>query len=291
MSDQNTQQLDLFHFDDSRANFESYCKKNGITFWYGRDFMKMLGYESFDSFKKAVQKAMTACNALSVNIEETIIPIKREIDGVEVQDYKLSRYGCYLTVMNGDTKKPLVARAQGYFAAIAECIEQHKGHVEGIERVLVREEMKGHEKTLSGVAHSHGVTNYGFFQNAGYRGMYNMDIRQIRTLKGVPADRSPLDFMGTQELAANLFRITQTEAKIVNQNVRGQSNLERTAQEVGKKVRATMQELSGSRPEALPAAQDLNEVKKNLKSPHREFKKIDGGKKSLPKKVEPLDDV
>jgi DNA-damage-inducible protein D len=113
-----------------------------------------------------------------------------------------------------------------------------------------------------------------FFQNAGYRGMYNMDLWRIREIKAVPSKRSPLDFMGKEELAANLFRVTQTEAKIKNDGIRGQPRLEATAEEVGQKVRKSMIEISGSTPQHLPPAEDIHIVKKDLKQAHKEFRKM-----------------
>jgi len=116
------------------------------------------------------------------------------------------------------------------------------------------------------------------FQNSGYRGMYNMDISNLKRFKGVPSDRTTLDFMGKEELAANLFRITQTEAKIRNERVRGQRPLEAAAHDVGRTVRNTMIRTSGSRPENLPIATDITVVKKSLKTAHKEFAKLDRGK-------------
>jgi DNA-damage-inducible protein D len=117
--------------------------------------------------------------------------------------------------------------------------------------------------------------NYALFQNAGYRGLYNMDLYQLRRLKRVDTGRSPLDFMGKQELAANLFRITQTEAKITQEKIRGQTALENTAHTVGRKVRETMIEISGNRPENLRPANDINNVRQGLKKTEKEFAKLD----------------
>lgn len=109
--------------------------------------------------------------------------------------------------------------------------------------------------------------------------MYNMDLNQIRQKKGVPNGRSPLDFMGKTELAANLFRLTQTDEKIRNEDVRGQKPLEKAAEHVGKEVRSTMQKLSGTRPENLPPAQDIKEVQKGIKRSQKEYQKLDAPKK------------
>ncbi len=143
---------------------------------------------------------------------------------------------------------------------------------------MIRDDISEREKSLSGVAHAAGVEVYGFFQNAGYRGMYNMDMSRLKRFKQIDTDRSMLDFMGKQELAANLFRITQTEAKIKNEQVRGQNALEFAAHEVGRKVRDTMIQTSGTRPENLPIAEDIKVVKKSLKSARKEFEKIDKNK-------------
>ncbi|QJC78936.1 BRO family protein [Pseudomonas umsongensis] len=269
---------DVFHFDDSRPHFDGLCRKNGITYWYARDFMKMVGYQTFSSFQKAVQKAIASCTTLGIDIMENFQQVDREIDGKIERDYKLSRFACYLTAMNGDGKKPEVARAQAYFAAVAETFKRYIDQAEDVERVLIRDEISLHEKSLSGVAKQAGVTEYHFFQNAGYRGLYNMNMSDLKNRKGLigkESSRSLLDFMGKQELAANLFRVTQTEAKMENEGIRGQKAAERAAEAVGRKVRETMIEISGDAPESLPLARDLKQVKSDLKASSKEFKKLD----------------
>lgn len=269
---------DVFHFDDSRPHFDGLCRKNGMTFWYARDFMAMLGYQSFASFNKAVQKAVGACTTLGIDLMENFQQVEREIDGKLERDYKLSRFACYLTAMNGDTKKPEVARAQAYFAAVAETFKRYIEAAEEVERVLIRDEISQHEKALSDAAKGAGVTEYGLFQNAGYRGLYNMNLRDLKARKGLTgsaANRSLLDFMGKQELAANLFRVTQTEAKLVNEGIKGQKAAEKTAESVGKKVRETMIAISGDTPESLPLERDIKQVQGDLKASSRDFKKLD----------------
>ncbi|MNH24237.1 DNA-damage-inducible protein D [compost metagenome] len=209
---------------------------------------------------------------------ENFQPVDREVDGKIERDYKLSRFACYLTAMNGDGKKPEVARAQAYFAAVAETFKRYIDQAEDVERVLIRDEISLHEKSLSGVAKQAGVTEYHFFQNAGYRGLYNMNMSDLKNRKGLigkDSTRSLLDFMGKQELAANLFRVTQTEAKMENEGIRGQKAAERAAEAVGRKVRQTMIEISGDTPESLPLARDLKQVKGDLKASSKEFKKLD----------------
>lgn len=274
-------ELEVFHFEDGRENFEDFALENGGRYWFASDLMKMLGYESLSAFNKAINRAISACVALNIPVVDNFIQVKRQVDGKEVEDYKLTRFACYLTAMNADPRKPQVAAAQAYFAAVAETVRQYIQEAEDVERVLIREEISEREKTLSGVAKQAGVIHYPFFQNAGYLGMYNMNLAQLRARRGIPQDVTPLDFMGKTELAGNLFRITQTEEKIKNEQIRGQANLEHAATQVGRKVRQTMIEISGVPPELLPVEDDIKEVKKNLKATHKEFKKLDGPKKKL----------
>jgi DNA-damage-inducible protein D len=267
--------LEVFHFDSDKPNFENLGHTNGTRTWWGRDLMAALGYQTFDSFERAINRAIRACTTIGVDVFENFQQMNREIEGKSVRDFKLSRFACYLTAMNGDVKKPEVAKAQAYFATVAEAARQCFQGAENVERVVVRDEVSEREKSLNSVAKTAGVVNYAFFQNAGYRGLYNMDLYQLRKLKRVDPDRSPLDFMGKQELAANLFRITQTEAKITQEKIRGQSALENTAHAVGHKVRQTMIDISGNRPEQLRPANDIKEVRKGLRKTEQEFAKLD----------------
>lgn len=271
-------QLDVFHFDKNKKGFDDYSYKNGGVYWYASDIIKLLGYESMTSFRNVINRAIAACASLNIDVQENFKQEDRVIEDKKVHDYKLSRFACYLVSMNGDPKKQEVAKAQFYFAAIAETFRNYIEAVENVERVLIRDEITDREKSLSGTAHERGVINYQLFQNAGYRGMYNMNLNKLKTLKGLTGSnlkRSLLDFMGKEELAANLFRVTQTESKIKNENVRGQVNLEKTAEVVGKKVRNTMIEISNTRPEALPLHEDIKNVEKQLKVTNKKLKQID----------------
>jgi len=271
-----TTDISIFDFDKEGNGFENSSHANGKTTWFARDLMDMLGYESWDSFKTIINRATSACVALDINVIDNFEQVERVIDENKVKDFKLTRFACYLVAMNGDPKKENVARAQVYFIAIAETFRNYLIESENFERVLIREEVSEREKSLSGVAYQHGVTNYAFFQNSGYRGMYNMNLNQLRQLKGINIKRSPLDFMGKDELAANLFRVTQTELKIKQDGRRGQSYLESLAEQVGKQVRKAMLDISGTPPEELPLSEDVNAVKKNLKATHKKLKEIDG---------------
>ena len=272
----------VFHFDEGKDNFETFSKENGSTYWWSTDLMSFLGYESQLSYDHAVSKAMTTCNTLKISVVGNFDQVIRDIDGKKFNDFKLSRFACYLIVMNGDPKKEQVAKAQAYFATIAGAVQNLIDETRNVERLLVRDEISERETSLSGVAMKAGVTEYGFFQNAGYRGMYNKNIGQLKAIRNIEKG-SLLDFMGKDELAANLFRITQTELKIKTTNVRGQNALEATAENVGQQVRKSMIAISGVRPEDMPPAEDIKQVRKKLKDKSKTLKNMDN-KKKLKKK-------
>ncbi|MDD2229796.1 MAG: hypothetical protein PHY48_10335 [Candidatus Cloacimonetes bacterium] len=263
------QEMNLTAFD-----FDSYSRQNGDTYWRATELMELLGYANMGTFRKVISKAMIVCNNLDIDINMNIIQMRDENGS---QDYKLSRFACYLCAMNADVRKPKVSQIQAYFIAYTEAFSQWVEHENAIERVYVRGEISEHERQVSGIAKQRGVETYAYFQNAGYRGLYNMSLGKLREMKGIPGKRTPLDFMGTTELAANLFRITQTEERIKNQDIKGQAALERTAEVVGKDVRDIMVKDGGTAPEHLPTAEDIRQVKKNIKQTHR--KMIDKPKK------------
>ena len=280
-------QLSLFHVQPDRPSFEDLGNENGGKFWYAREFMQMLGYESLQAFQKPINKAIATCTALNIPVLENFQQVQRVINGEVVPDFKLTRFACYLVSINGDVRKPEVASAQAYFVTMAEAFRQYLQNAENVARVQTREEVSERERSLSAVASAAGVVQYPFFQNEGYRGMYCMNLSELRLRKGVVSGRSVLDFMGGEELAANLFRITQTEAKIRNERLRGQLRLEQAAHDVGQTVRRTMIEISGKTPESLPVAEDIKAVKGKLKQARREFGKIDKpGRRRLPPPVQ-----
>lgn len=278
MENVNFKKVDVFHFEEEKLNFNDIARQDDFTYWYASEYMYMLGYESFSTFKKAINKAITTCMTLDIDILNNFMQIKREINGKQVSDYQLSRFACYLIAMNADNKKVEVASAQAFFAATAETIRRYVEDAEDVERVLIRDEVSTHEKSLSSVANEAGVKGKGFalFQNAGYRGLYNMNLNTLKNYKGMGLKgRTLLDFMGKDELAANLFRITQTELKMKIEATHGQRNSEITAESVGKKVRKTMLEISGVKPEDMELSEDIKKVKTSLKITHKGLRKID----------------
>lgn len=270
--------LDLFHFEPGKPSFDDLSRQNGFRYWYARDLMELLGYTDYSDFKKVINKAIGVCVTLDIETDQNFTQETRILDGVEKKDYRLSKFACYLVAMNGSTRKPQVARAQAYFITFTEAFKRYVSQADQVERIAVRGEVSEREKALSTTAHEAGVVNYAFFQNSGYRGMYNMNFSDLKKYKNVPEGRSPLDFMGKEELAANLFRITQTEAKIRNENIRGQSNLQSAAFSVGRTVRQTMEQISGTKPEELALEGDIKAVKSTIKSTQKEFAKIENHK-------------
>jgi DNA-damage-inducible protein D len=237
-------QLDLFSEDFSGDHFEMYSHENGFTYWWASDLMELLGYKAMVSFQKAINKAMTTCNTLNISLVDNFTQEQRIKGDKAMLDFRLSRFACYLVVMNADNKMPMVAKAQAYFASLAGAVQNYLDEINQIERIIVRDEVSEREKSLQGVAKVAGVENFAFFQNAGYRGMYNKNLKDLKLQRNVPTNRTLLDYMGKEELAANLFRITQTELKIKQENIYGQQKLEHTAEVVGKQVRKSMIEIN-----------------------------------------------
>lgn len=256
--------------------FEKVAHVNGDVSWHAREYASFLGYADYAAFRKGpIERAMMASMRSGIPVTENFKEVTLIVDGREVTEMKLSRFGCFLVAMNADSKKDRVARVQVYLAGLADSLGEYLQSPEQIDRLITRGEIMEGEKSLASTAKHAGVEVYAFFQNAGYRGMYNVNLEGLRRIKGVPAKRSPLDFMGSTELAANLFRITQTDEKIRKERVTGQPRLEATAQEVGRTVRNTMIKLSGTKPEDLPAADDIKAVRASLKQTNRTLKKVD----------------
>jgi len=265
--------------------FESIRHENaqGQEFWFARDLQPILDYSSWDKFKRVIDKAMIACKTAGQAINDHFSQMGKMVSlgsGVsrKIEDYQLSRYACYLIVQNGDPTKPVVANGQTYFAiqtrrqelADNESFQRLK---EDEKRLFLRNELREHNKQLVETAQQAGVAtslDFAVFQNHGYKGLYDgLDAKGIHVHKGLKKSQQILDHMGSTELAANLFRTTQTEEKLRRENIKGKPKANQTHFEVGKKVRQTIKEIGGTMPENLPIPE------KSAKQLELEHKKLE----------------
>lgn len=274
--------------EDEKTNytetlFESikHINEYGQEFWYARELQETLEYKRWDKFLNVIEKAKAACNASKNPVDDHFSHVGKMVnigsDAVrETEDYELSRYACYLIVQNGDSRKEVIALGQTYFAVKTrqqELIENFDALGEDKKRLAIRNEMKLHNKSLAEAANMAGVTeriDYAIFQNSGYKGLYGgLDRQGIHDKKKLKKSQDILDYMGSTELAANLFLATQTDEKLRNEHIVGKENANRTHYEVGKKVRQTIAELGGTMPENLPTPE------KSIKQIEREQKQIE----------------
>jgi DNA-damage-inducible protein D len=252
--------------------FESIKKINkyGAEYWMAREFAKILEYKDFSNFENAIKKAMVACKNSRQNISDHFGEVTEMVmigSGAkrEFSSFQLSRYACYLIVQNSDPSKKFVALGQTYFAIQTRKQENYEQLLEDQKRIKLREEMKTHNKKLAKAADDAGVQNYGVFQNFGYMGLYGgLSQKDIHCKKNLKKSQKILDHMGSEELAANLFRATQAESKLRRENIQGQSKANDAHFYVGKKVRDTIEELGGTMPEDLPAMDSVSRSKNRL---------------------------
>ena len=260
--------------------FESirHVNKYGQEFWYARDLQIALGYTEWRNFCKVIEKAKEACRGSNNAVSDHFVDVNKIVNAgatsKDIGDIQLSRYACYLIVQNGDPRKKVIALGQTYFAVKTrqqELIENYENLSEDQKRIAIRQEMKEHNKMLVAAAKDAGVEttlDYAIFQNYGYMGLYGgLKASDIKERKGLKKSQDILDYMGYEELAANLFRATQTEAKLRRENIQGKQEANKTHFEVGKKVRDTIKDLGGTMPEDLPTPE------KSIQQLEREQKK------------------
>lgn len=265
----NENQLELFTFEDFRQAEESQM------FWYASELMVLLGYKEMKSFQKAIDKAIKTCLTLSIPYYENFIVWQtQDEEGNPMHDYKLTRFACYLIAMNADNKKPEVAAAQLYFIEQTRKLEVLIESQDDFERLLIREELKDGNKSLFSAAKEAGVEDYAKFVNAGYMGMYNMYNFKLAQKRKIPV-KELIEYMGRTELAANLFRVTQTEERIKNFEVKGQQMLEQTHHDVGKDVRNMVKKNTGKNPEMLEVESKVDNTNKELKKGYKKMLKLD----------------
>ncbi|NEW84147.1 MAG: DNA damage-inducible protein D [Mariniphaga sp.] len=258
--------------------------ENNNEYWSGRELGKILEYSEFRHFKPVIEKAREACIKSGLLVEnhfENYLEMVKIGSGAErpfEDGIKLSRYACYLIVQNADPAKEIVATGQTYFAIqtrmqeIRQMDEYDRLSTESDKRLFLRNEMKKHNTQLAEAAKDAGVIkplDYAIFQNHGYKGLYGgLDAKGIHQRKGLKKSQNILDHMGSTELAANLFRATQTEEKLRRDNTKGKSKANQTHFEVGKKVRQTIKELGGTMPENLPTEESIKQIE------NKEMKKL-----------------
>lgn len=259
--------------------FESikHVDKNNIEYWTSRTLWKVLEYTEYRHFLPVIDKAKLACENSGQRIEDHFEDILEMVEigsGAErsVDSVKLSRYACYLIVQNADPSKTIVAQGQTYFAIqtrIAEVQQMSEYQTltdEEEKRLFLRTEMLKHNSLLASAAKDAGVIDnrdYAIFQNWGYKGLYGgMTANDIHLCKGLKKSQNILEHMGSTELAANLFRATQTEEKLRRENIKGKQHANKTHYEVGAKVRQTIKELGGTMPEELPTVESIKTVEK-----------------------------
>lgn len=252
--------------------------EDGYEYWSARDLYKLLDYSEYRHFLPVIEKVKEALQNLNENTEnhiEDMLDMVKIGSGAdrELDSLRLSRFACYLAVQNADPSKENVALGQSYFAIKTrqkELIEEEQAKLiqseENSKRLLLREQMKEHNKHLADAASDAGVKeplDYAIFQNYGYKGLYGgLTRKDIHDKKGLKKSQDILDHMGSTELAANLFRATQTEEKLRRENIKGKHNANQTHYEVGKKVRQTIQELGGTMPENLPTVESIKRIEK-----------------------------
>jgi DNA-damage-inducible protein D len=231
----------------------------GAEYWSARDLAPLLGYSKWERFEGVIKRAMTACKQIG-QIVENHFPSAGKMVNVgsgaerEVKDYILSRFACYLIAQNGDPRKKEIAAAQAYFAISTRENELAQLLAQQEERLQLRERVSENNKALASAAYASGVLsqNFGTFQNAGYKGLYGgLDVSNIKVKKGINQREDLLDRMGREELAANDFRITQTEGRLRKEGIVGQASAESVHHEVGKKVRKAIEDIGGTMPEDL----------------------------------------
>ncbi|MBR3163236.1 MAG: DNA damage-inducible protein D [Clostridia bacterium] len=252
-------------------------RDDGTEFWYARELSEVLQYKKWENFMKVIERAKSACLNSNQVITDHFPDVRKMVEiGSntirELMDYELSRYACYLIVQNGDPRKKIIALGQTYFAIQTRKQElsekEYNMLTEDEKRFYNRELTRKGNYSLNQTAKNSGVKNFDKFHNAGYKGLYNGETADdIAKRKGLRYREDILDNMGSDELIANLFRISQTEQKLRKDNIQTENEANNTHYEVGKKIRKTIKELGGTMPEDMPTP------KKSLKQLEKENKK------------------
>ena len=238
-------------------------REDGSEFWSARDLASALDYNKWENFSKVINRAMIACensgHTIAYDFPEVRKIVEAGVTKKPILDYELSRYACYLIVQNGDPRKEVIALGQTYFAiqTYRQEVADHFNELsEDNRRLVVRGDIKQWNQMLAETAHKAGViTNeeFAIFQNAGYMGLYGgLDVDDIHTKKGLEVGQKIFDYMGSTELIANLFRISQTEEKLRKDEVDNAKTATSVHYAVGREVRTAIEKIGGTMPEDLP---------------------------------------
>ncbi len=251
--------------------------ENGKEYWEARELMPLLEYSKWERFSNAIDNAKRSCENSGYNVDDHFPDAGKMVQigsntKRKIQDYKLSRYACYLIVQNGDSRKKAIALGQTYFAIQTRKQElsekEYSELTEDEKRFYQRNLTRKGNHSLNITARNAGVKNFDKFHNCGYKGLYNGETaNDIAKRKGLRYREDILDNMGSDELIANLFRISQTEQKLKNENIKLESSANKTHYEVGKEIRKTIKKLGGTMPEDLPTPdKSLKELEKENKN-------------------------
>ena len=259
----------------NNKTFESikHIDESGGEYWEARELQRALEYKEWRKFENVIEKAINACKNSNYNALDHFVGADKMIKIAKcgmrkVDDYKLSRYACYLIAQNADSRKKVVALAQTYFAVQTRKMElterKYSSLSEDEKRFYQRSLTKKGNYSLNQTAKKVGVKNFDKFHNAGYKGLYNGETADdIAKRKGLRYREDILDNMGSEELADNLFRIVQTEAKLKNDNVTQEGNANNIHYKMGKDIRKFIKEQGGTMPEDLPTPEkSLKEISK-----------------------------
>ena len=266
--------------DKNSLAFEDikHIEEDGTEFWYARELMPVLQYSNWQNFERIIDKSKISCENSDISVFEHFIDVNKTIKmpkGAEktVTDYKLTRYACYLIAQNGDSRKKVIALAQTYFAVQTRKQEitekEYCSLTEDEKRFYQRDLTRKGNYSLNQAAKAAGVKNFDKFHNCGYKGLYNGETADdIAKRKGLRYREDILDNMGSEELAANLFRITQTESKLKKDNICGEKEANITHYNIGKNIREVIAKNGGTMPEELPTPEkSLKQLEKeNIKS-------------------------
>lgn len=251
-----------------------HVRDDGSEFWSARELAAALDYIQWRNFNSVIKRAMIACENSGHSVFNDFAEVSKIVEAgaarKSIKDYELTRYACYLIVQNGDPRKEVIALGQTYFAiqTYRQEVADHFNQLdEDRRRLVVRGDIKQWNQLLAETAHDAGViTNeeFAIFQNAGYMGLYGgLDVNDIHAKKGLEVGQKILDYMGSTELIANLFRISQTEEKLRKDEVRDASHATSVHYSVGREVRTAIEKIGGTMPEDLPTpSKSIQQIEK-----------------------------